>query len=56
MLNPGFGRNSVESPPDFVQNRLFFVTKSGGLEVYSEQNPPFWEESAWQSQVHDSKE
>ena len=31
-------------------------TQSGGLEVYSEQNPPFWEESAWQSQVHDSKE
>ena len=25
----------------FLQNRLFFVTKSGGLEIYSEQNPLF---------------
>ena len=52
-------QKNAKKPPnveDFVQNRLFFVTKSGGLEVYSEQNPPFWEESAWQSQVHDSQE
>jgi len=37
-------QKNAKKPPnveDFVQNRLFFVTKSGGLEVYSEQNPPF---------------
>ena len=40
----------------FFKIEFFPVTKSGGLEIYSEQNPLFWEESAWQSQVHDSKE
>merc|ERR1711952_45506 len=35
--------NSVEG---FLQNRLFFITKSGGLEIFSEQNPLFLEESA----------
>ena len=52
-------QKNAKKPPkveDFLQNRLFFVTKSVGLEVYSEQNPLFWEEGAWQSQVHDSQE
>ncbi len=35
--------NSVEG---FLQNRLFFITKSGGLEIFSEQNPMFLEESS----------
>ena len=39
------GRNAAEGTTKSggfsSKNRLFFVTKSGGLEIYSEQNPLF---------------
>jgi hypothetical protein len=37
-------QKNAKKPPkveDSLQNRLFFVTKSVGLDVYSEQNPLF---------------